>query len=199
MRTPTIYYIRHGETEWNAAGRFQGWRDIPLNDRGRAQATQAGEILRGLLDHDKHDIAALPFIASPLERARETMELMRTALGTTREGYALDERLREIGYGHWEGMTLSEMEIAHPEIFAARNADKWNVAAPGGESYFDLAARVHEWLASLKGESVVVAHGGTLRALMTVFGVETPARAVERYIEQGVVYVFKDGKLEKYT
>jgi broad specificity phosphatase PhoE len=196
---PTIYYIRHGETEWNAAGRFQGWRDVPLNERGRAQATQAGEILRGLLTRDQHDIAALPFIASPLGRARETMELLRTALGTTREGYALDERLREISYGDWEGMTLSEMEAAHPKIFAARNADKWRVAAPGGESYFDLAARVREWLASLKGESVVVAHGGTLRALMTVIGTDLPASAVEQYIEQGVVYVFKDGQLEKYT
>lgn len=198
MQAPTIYYIRHGETEWNAAGRFQGWRDIPLNDRGRAQATQAGGILRELLHRDKRDLAGLPFIASPLGRARETMELLRTALGAPREGYALDERLREVGYGDWEGLTLSEMEAAHPEIFKARNADKWNVAAPGGESYFDLAARVHDWLASLKGESVVVAHGGTLRALMTVIGTDLPARAIEQYIEQGVVYVFKDGKLAKY-
>jgi probable phosphoglycerate mutase len=199
VKAPTIYYIRHGETEWNAAGRFQGWRDIPLNDKGRAQATQAGEILRELLTRDKRDVAALPFVASPLGRARETMDLLRTALGAPREGYALDERLREVGYGEWEGLTLSEMEAAHPEIFKARNADKWNVAAPGGESYFDLAARVHDWLASVKEASVVVAHGGTLRALMTVIGTDLPARAVEQYIEQGVVYVFEDGKLAKYS
>lgn len=199
MPTPTIYYVRHGETEWNAAGRFQGGQDIPLNDRGRAQAAQAGGILGDLLKRDGRDHAQLPFVASPLGRARETMELLRTALGVPREGYALDDRLREIGYGHWEGFTLAEMEVAHPEIYAARNADKWQVAAPGGESYAMLTARVQAWLQSLEGDTIAVAHGGTMRALMVALGVETAANAAELYIEQGVVYVFQGNKLAKYA
>lgn len=199
MSSSTLYYIRHGETEWNASGRFQGWRDISLNDKGRSQAKQAGGILKELLARDDRDIAELPFVASPLGRARETMELVRETLGVPREGYALDARLREIGYGHWEGMTLSEMEAAHPEIFARRNADKWSVAAPGGESYADLAARVQAWLSGHERDAVVVAHGGTMRALMVTFGVESAASAAERYIEQGVVYVFEGGRLAKYA
>ncbi len=199
MPLPTLYYIRHGETEWNATGRFQGWRDVPLNDRGRAQAVKAGEILRDLLARDGRDIAKLPFIASPLGRARETMELLRTSLGAPREGYALDERLSEVNYGHWEALTLAEMEAAHPDVFKARNADKWRVAAPGGESYAALAARVQEWLSAQTGDSIVVAHGGTMRALMVALQVEAAADAAEIYIEQGVVYVFSDGKLAKYA
>src|SRR5258708_6813130 len=76
---PTIFYIRHGETDWNGAGRLQGRHDVPLNARGRAQAMHCGEILRDLLARDGH--AAVEFVASPLGRARETMELVRVALG----------------------------------------------------------------------------------------------------------------------
>ena len=198
MPYSTLYYIRHGETEWNASGRFQGWRDIPLNEKGRAQAVQAGEILRDLLARDGRDHAELPFVTSPLSRARETMELVRSALGATREGYALEERLRELGFGRWEGMTLDEMAADNPEIFEARNLDKWGVPAPDGESYASLQERVQLWLGSLAQDAVVVAHGGTMRALMVARGVKDAASAVEQYIEQGVVYVFEGGRLAKY-
>src|ERR1700710_2401763 len=99
---PTIYYIRHGETEWNADGRLQGNQDIPLNDLGRTQATHAGSILAGLFARDGREPSSLSFVASPLGRARLTMELLRTELKLPAQDYALDDRLREIGYGHWE-------------------------------------------------------------------------------------------------
>ncbi len=198
MPLPKLYYIRHGETEWNASGRFQGWRDIPLNDKGRAQAAQAGGILRDLLARERREHALLPFIASPLGRARETMELLRASLGAPREGYATEDRLRELGFGRWEGMTLAEMAADDPAIFEARNADKWGVASPEGESYAHLQARVGAWLESLRQDAVVVAHGGTMRALMVARGVESGAEAAERYIEQGVVYVFEGNRLTKY-
>jgi len=199
MKFPTLYYIRHGQTEWNASGRVQGWRDIPLNDKGRAQAAQAGGILSELLARDGREASTLPHVASPLGRTRETMELVRASAGLPREGYALEARLREIGYGDWEGMTFAEMRTAHPAHYALRDADKWSVAAPNGESYAMLAARVREWLSALAGDTVVVAHGGTMRALMVTLGVASAAHALDQYIEQGVVYVFRDGKLAKYA
>src|SRR5207244_208564 len=73
MPAPVIYYIRHGETSWNAEGRLQGAQDIPLNDLGRKQAAHAGNVLADLLKRDGHDKAALPFVASPLQRARALM------------------------------------------------------------------------------------------------------------------------------
>ena len=75
-----IYYIRHGETSRNAEGRLQGTQDVPLNDLGRKQAAHAGNILADLLKRDGRDSAALPFVASPLLRARATMEMVRGAL-----------------------------------------------------------------------------------------------------------------------
>ena len=97
MPAPIIYYIRHGETAWNAEGRFQGSQDIPLNDLGRRQAADAGGILTDLFARDRRDESALTFVASPLGRARSTMELVRGMLKLPTSGYAVDDRLREIG------------------------------------------------------------------------------------------------------
>ena len=63
---PTVYYIRHGETDWNVAGRLQGRHDVPLNGRGRAQATHCGDILRDLFARDGRNRAELDYVSSPL-------------------------------------------------------------------------------------------------------------------------------------
>jgi broad specificity phosphatase PhoE len=198
MPALTIYYIRHGETDWNAEGRLQGTLDIPLNERGRQQAVSAGTILAGLLVRDGRDAASMPFVASPLGRARMTMELARGALKLPLDDYAIDTRLREIGYGQWEGSTLAEAQRADPELFAARVVAKWTVAAPGGECYVDVERRVGAWYAELTQDTVAVAHGGTARALMVLLGIETPESAADLYIEQGTVYVFRGAALTKY-
>jgi broad specificity phosphatase PhoE len=199
MPAPTIYYIRHGETEWNADGRFQGSQDIPLNELGRTQAVTAGGILTDLFERDGREVSSLAFVASPLSRARSTMELMRGTLRLPPEDYAVDARLREIGYGQWEGLTLSEMQLHDAATFAARNEDKWGVAAPSGESYASVTLRMREWFDSLLGDTVTVAHGGTMRALMVALGIATPFEAAETVIGQGVVYVFSEGGLTKYS
>src|SRR3954471_7442783 len=93
---PVIYYIRHGETDWNVEGRLQGGIDTPLNERGRAQAAHAGHVLTRLFAGDGRTAASLGFVASPLQRARQTMDLVRAGLKLPPGGYALDDRLREI-------------------------------------------------------------------------------------------------------
>jgi broad specificity phosphatase PhoE len=198
MPAPVIYYIRHGETAWNAEGRFQGSRDIPLNDLGRSQAVASGRILADLIARDGYETSALPFVASPLSRARLTMELVRETLQLPPDDYAVDGRLREIGYGQWEGLTLPEMERHDAVTFASRIADKWGVAAPSGESYASVSLRMREWFDSLQGDTVTVAHGGTMRALMVALGIATPLEASDIPIGQGVVYVFSEGKLTKH-
>jgi broad specificity phosphatase PhoE len=198
MAVPTIYYLRHGETDWNKTGRLQGTLDIPLNARGCEQAVHAGRVLGELIARDGRDRNALPFVASPLGRARMTMELARAELQLPPADYALDERLREIGYGAWEGHTLAESEALDPELYARRLVDKWRVGGPGGETYLDVQRRVQAWYDHLSGDTVAVAHGGTARALMVALGFETPHSAAELYIEQGVVYVFGPHGLNKY-
>jgi broad specificity phosphatase PhoE len=199
MPARVIYYIRHGETSWNAEGRLQGAQDIPLNDLGRRQAAHAGHVLAELFARDGRDKSSLPFVASPLGRARTTMELVRGALKLPPDEYALDDRLREIGYGVWEGSTLAEMQAADPVLFARRLTAKWTMAPEGGETYEAVQLRMRDWYDSLAADTVAVAHGGTARALMVALGIETPVSAADLLIEQGAVYVFRDGDLRKYS
>jgi broad specificity phosphatase PhoE len=199
MSAPVIYYIRHGETSWNAEGRLQGAQDVALNDLGRKQAAHAGHILADLLARDGRDKASLPFVSSPLGRARSTMELVRQVLELPPADYALDARLREIGYGVWEGSTLAEMQAADPELYAKRLTAKWTMAPEGGETYAAVQLRMREWYDELRADTVAVAHGGTARALMVALGIETPLSAADLTIEQGAVYVFRDGALQKYS
>lgn len=199
MPAPVIYYIRHGETSWNAEGRLQGTRDIPLNDLGHRQAAHAGNVLADLLKRDERNKSSLPFVASPLGRARMTMELVRGALKLAPDEYALDDRLREIGYGVWEGSTLAEMQAADPVLYAKRLTAKWTMAPKGGETYEAVQHRMRDWYDSIRTDTVAVAHGGTARALMVALGIETPVSAADLTIEQGAVYVFRDGALRKYS
>ena len=196
---PTIYYIRHGETEWNALGRLQGVQDIPLNELGRRQSVHAGGILADLLAREGQNAASIGFVCSPLGRARQTVDLVRGILKLPLSGYAIDDRLREIGYGAWEGSTLAETQAKDPDLFAQRQADKWTVAPPGGETYVAVQARMADWYRGLTADTVAVAHGGTARALMVALGFETPLSAADLPIEQGAVYVFGDGSLAKYS
>jgi broad specificity phosphatase PhoE len=199
MPAPTIYYVRHGETAWNAEGRLQGAQDTSLNDLGRKQAARAGGILADLFARDRRSEQALAYVASPLGRARSTMELVRGALKLPPHDYAIDDRLREIAYGDWEGSTLSQMQARDPEVFARRQFDKWTVSPAGGETYAAVQIRVRDWYDQLLVDTVAVAHGGTARALMVALGIETPASAADLAIEQGAVYVFGEGGMKKYS
>ena len=199
MAAPVIYFVRHGETAWNAAGRFQGSQDIPLNDLGRVQAAHAGGLLRDLFARDGHVASSLHYVSSPLGRARSTMDAIRGQLELPVDDYARDDRLREIGYGLWEGSTVAQQEASHPDIFAARQLDKWDVSPPGGESYAAITTRVRAWFDTLTDDTVAVAHGGTARALMVTLGVKTIAEAADLPITQGAVYVFGPDGLAMYS
>ena len=191
-----ILFIRHGETDYNFDGRLQGQRDIPLNGRGRAQAAAIG---RALAKAMPEAIAALEaaeaFVASPLIRTRQTMELARGSLGLAPERYGLDPALKELTFGEWEGLTWPQVAKRDPAGARAREADKWNFAPPGGESYAMLAARLQPWLESLKADGFVVSHGGVARALMTLIAGVAPSSAENADIWQGRAILFAGGGL----
>jgi probable phosphoglycerate mutase len=199
MNRFVLYYVRHGETDWNVEGRLQGsGHDTVLNAVGRRQAVACADVLRDVLARDGRAPSDCPYVASPLKRARETIELMRAALGLPPGDYRVDARLREIGFGEWEGLTLREVRSRAPQALAERERDKWDFVPPGGESYAQVAVRMREWHAALDGDTVVVAHGGTARALIAVLGVTSSAKAPSIEIGQGVVYRFADGSMSRY-
>jgi broad specificity phosphatase PhoE len=182
----TLYFIRHGETDWNAEARLQGQRDVPLNDFGRVQAEEAGARLRGIALHYED----LAYIASPLGRTRETMELMRQAIGLHPTAYRMDDRLRELTFGAWEGLTWKEVRQRDSRGARARDIDKWGFVPPKGESYAMLAERVAPFLADLSRDTVVVSHGGVARVLLALLGHVPQDEAPRVDIWQGRVLVF---------
>jgi broad specificity phosphatase PhoE len=198
MQPPVLYYVRHGETDWNVEGRLQGRRDTPLNAVGRRQAAACADILRDLLARDGRAPSECAYVASPLKRARETLDIMRAGLGFPPGDYRVDARLREIGFGEWEGLTLRDVRSRAPQALAARERDKWDFVPPGGESYAQVAVRMRDWYAALDGDTVVVAHGGTARALIAVLGVASSAKAPSIEIGQGIVYRFADGSMSRH-
>jgi probable phosphoglycerate mutase len=196
---PILYYVRHGETDFNAEQRLQGRQDTLLNARGKLQAKESGELLRDLFARDHRSASDFAYVASPLRRTRETMEILRRPLGLPPHPYETDSRLLEIAYGEWEGWTLPEIEARTPELLVERERDKWDFAPPGGESYRQLTARVGEWYASLTRDTVVAAHGGGVRALMALLNVMPKEEATHAQIAQGAVYVFRDGTMARYA
>jgi len=196
---PVLYYVRHGETDFNLEGRLQGRRDTELNAHGRRQAAECGLLLHELFVRDQRPAANLVYMSSPLKRARQTMEVLRATLGLDPLEYDVDARLAEIAYGDWEGLTLSEIEARTPGILAQRDRDKWDFAPPGGESYRQLAARIDDWYGSVTRDVVVAAHGGGVRALMALLRIVPEDEATRAPIEQGVVYMFADGAMSRYA
>ena len=199
MPRPILYYVRHGLTDWNAAGRLQGRRDVPLNAEGRREAVRCADILADLFAREGRGPQAYDYVSSPLIRARETMDVVRATLGLDPSGYRLDARLAEISFGEWEGLTYHDVLALDPDIVAKREGNKWDFLPPGGESYQQLAERVGAWYATIEHNTVVTAHGGTARALAALTGVVPREDAAHVSIEQGVVYVFAENRLTRYA
>ncbi|MCI4679271.1 histidine phosphatase family protein [Rhodoblastus acidophilus] len=194
--SPRLFFLRHGETDWNVEGRLQGRRDVPLNPEGRAQAARAGRTLRKLLASAGLVPQDVAFQCSPLSRTRETLAIARRELGLPAEGGDLDDRLVEFTFGRWEGLTWPEVCASDPGLARAREADKWNFTPPGGESYAQLAERLAPWLAEQRQPSVVVSHGGVARALMRMIGGLREERAPTADIWQGRVLVFSGQRFD---
>jgi len=155
----TILLARHGETDWNAAGRWQGQTDIPLNENGQAQARALAERLRS------EGIAAIA--SSDLLRACTTAEIVAEVLGL---GVShRDPALREQGFGRFEGLTRDECQTRYPESWARYVADSGK-CPPEGESREALLARVvpavHRIAEQLATPTLLVMHGGVMRALL---------------------------------
>ncbi|MCJ2089378.1 histidine phosphatase family protein [Methylobacterium sp. E-005] len=186
----SIYFIRHGQTDWNAEGRLQGGRDTDLNAQGELQAAAVAERLAAAAGEK---LATADFVASPLKRTRRTMEILRTRLGLPPEEYRTDPRLREIGFGSWEGSTWAEIRRRDPAGAAGRDRDRWHHRPPGigGENYAALVERVGPLLSALDRDTVIVAHGGVARAALVALGHLDIYAAPRIGIRQGEVLILE--------
>ncbi|WP_082652250.1 histidine phosphatase family protein [Aureimonas sp. AU12] len=189
---PLLYLCRHGQTDWNAAGLLQGQSDIPLNSLGRAQAKRNGRYLRNVLGASASDFQ---FLSSPMDRAMETMRIVRRELGLDPDDFETDERLKEIHFGDWQGFTLSQIGEREPDGLALRKRDKWNFVPPGdgAENYEQLADRVAPVIEGLTRPAIVTAHGGITRAFLRRFAGVSAREAAQADIFQDRILRFDAG------
>lgn len=192
-----LVVVRHGQTDWNAALRLQGREDIPLNDTGRAQARRNGAAFaercaRLGLDPATH----YDYLASPLSRAAETMRLFREAAGLDPLAFRTDERLVEIDFGRWSGLTGPEIEARDPEEWALRHTENWHHVPPGGESSAAAIDRLTPLVQALARPTVLVTHGGVNRVLSVLLGILAVAETRGFTTPQDRFYVWSGGTVE---
>lgn len=166
-----LFVLRHGETDWNAEKRLQGRTDTPLNEQGRRQARRHGDELAQILrsisqTRDlKDELAEWHFVSSPLQRCRETMDIVLGCLGHSSHPFSVDDRLIEISFGEWEGQRWEDLHMSEPELVKARFENPWEVCAPGAETYTDLEKRVLDWYVCRPVKTIAVTHSGPSRIL----------------------------------
>jgi probable phosphoglycerate mutase len=184
-----ILIARHGETEWNTAGRMQGWQNSPLTDTGIAQAKRLAWVV------DSYDIERI--VSSPLGRARETATIVAEYTGLPVE---TDDRLREIDIGAYSGLTKDEVHDRDPEFFERPEKTKWKCRWPDGESYADASERVGDFVqqADTLHDSVILAHRSLNRVLLGQLADLSPAEMLSIEQENNAVFeVTVDGQIRK--
>ncbi len=183
---PDLWILRHGETEWNRAGRLQGQLDSPLTETGVAQARAQGAILREL-DLPK----GVQMTVSPLERALRTAEIANAALGLP---LVQDPALMEINLGQWQGQTPLELAKTHPDLDMHGDPHLWKFGAPGGETLSEMTERVRGVLSRITAPTVIVTHGVTSRLLRALALGRMPETLSSVPGGQGIVHVLSKGE-----
>ncbi|GAB4455272.1 MAG: alpha-ribazole phosphatase [Anaerolineales bacterium] len=182
--------VRHGQTDWNLEGRYQGQSDVPLNEKGRAQAKALAEQLKG------QTFAAI--FSSDLMRARDTAEVIANQLGLPVQ---IEPRLREINQGEWEGVLAADIKARYAEIWSQRTMDPANVRPPGGETVSEVAERVYAALDDIarrypRENVLVVSHGLSIAtAICRVRGI--PVGQAYTVIPDNVQPVWMDWRLDE--
>jgi len=187
-----ILLARHGETEWNLSRRYQGWGDSPLTERGVAQARAIGRHLRQM-----PEAATAEIVASPTGRARRSAELIAEALGRAGE-LRLDERLREISIGSWDGLDRDQIAALAPGIFDGDGRHEWYFRTPDGETYDDFAGRIAAWLDETRGRTIIaVAHGIVTRVMRGLYAGLPRATALSLPVPQDRIFRLAGGTIEE--
>jgi probable phosphoglycerate mutase len=191
--TKTVLLVRHGETEWNRARRYQGWLDSPLTPDGIAQAEAIGRRLRLVPQARRADINA-----SPIGRARRTAEVIAECLsdsGGDPRPIRFDERLREISLGCWDGLDRREIKRRAPELFLAEEGRwEWYFQTPDGETYDRFAGRIAAWLDALGDAPVIaVSHGVVTRVLRGLYAGMPRDEALRLPVPQDRIFLLAGG------
>ena len=188
-RYPDLYILRHGETEWNREGIFQGVHDSPLTAMGREQAAHQGRILDRVIS----DWSAVDIYTSPQGRAKKTAEI---ALAEVNQTAVLHEALREVDTGDWAGLHISDIIDDDPRMAKPYTVEwlRGYFLSPNGEGYEVFKARLLEFLATLNQPTVIITHGMVGLVLRGLYLGLTFEQMAGQVGGQGVVFHLSDGR-----
>ena len=188
MAASEIYLVRHGETQWNTQGRFQGRLDSPLTATGVKQAEAIGKRLAGL------GLRVDGFIASPLGRTAETARIIAGCASLPAVEY--DRRLGEVSLGSWDGLTHVDIEAQWPGSLDGSTPFDWYFRSPDGESYAAALRRAKSWLDDREGITVAVSHGLTGRVIRGAYCNLPREEALSLPVPQDVIWRLSGGDIE---
>jgi broad specificity phosphatase PhoE len=183
-----IYLIRHGETEWNAQGRFQGMMDSALTDTGVRQAEAIGRCLAGL------DLSFDAFVSSPLGRTRQTAAII--AGSAPLPAAQCDDRLAEVSLGSWDGLTHFDIDAQWPGLLDDSTPFDWFFRSPDGEAYDSAFHRAECWLEERQGVTLAVSHGLISRIIRGAYSGLSRTDALSLPVPQDVIWKLSNGRIE---
>jgi broad specificity phosphatase PhoE len=185
-----IYLLRHGETVWNAAGRFQGQKDSPLTKRGIEQANQMGMLLS---QHIAGREVEFRGYVSPLGRTKETARRIARFVPLA---FIDEPRLMEVSVGAWDGMSLHEIGVECPDALKGADAFDWFFRSPDGETFDHAWQRLRTWLSDVSTPAVAISHGLTGRLLRGVYLGMSRREMLELPVPQDGFYRLDAGRVD---
>jgi broad specificity phosphatase PhoE len=185
-----IYLLRHGETVWNTAGRFQGQKDSPLTPRGIEQADRAGVRLAQEI-YGREELFQIH--VSPLGRTKETAALIARSLPLPSKD---EPRLMEVTIGSWDGLTHYEIDVEYPGALVGADAFDWFFRSPDGETFEGVCSRVAAWLADVSAPTIAISHGLTGRLIRGIYLGLSRREMLELPVPQNGFYRLQDAQAD---
>ena len=196
--TQEMYLIRHGETEFNVEGKFQGQSNSPLTENGKDQIYQVARMVKMELGDDIHN---WEIISSPLGRAMDSTKILCETLAYDLTKVQTDERLAEVSVGDWAGLYIEDIKAQWPRLLEGTNHYNWYFNSLGGERYADVEGRVKAFLESVKDKEklIVVAHGVTSRIIRGLYQNLDKDEALSLEVAHETFFKLADGDVKRYT
>jgi len=164
-----LYFVRHGQTDWNALARYQGSTDTSLSKTGEDEAAQNAQLLIKELRADKVDISQIQLVASPLKRAQQTAQIISQHFDPA-PTLITNPAFRELSIGRWEGLTSPQVKEKYYLERKSRKLDRWKFKPQGGESMEERSSGIENALRQLQPNTIVVTHCVVLRIIFHLLG-----------------------------
>ncbi len=196
-----IYFIRHGETDWNKQGRYQGQSDIALNQTGIEQGKTNGVILQEIFRQKNLQPSDFNWFSSPLSRTKETAKIIRAQLAQPLPQVNIDERLIELSFGVCEGFRHDELDDELAAVLpkrGERGSEFWSLKVSGSETYVEASKRINSFLSEINKPTIIISHGGIARVFRHIIANTPQIEVVNWVAPQNAIFHFSGSSMKIY-